>query len=81
MLPLNLFLSNLDESFSVLVGSDIGGAQELCAGHALSNEYGGQVMKWFFLSLTILFAAGCQSTTSSSTVDESGWEHTGSCDH
>ncbi|MEF1226245.1 hypothetical protein QTO05_03425 [Vibrio fortis] len=38
-------------------------------------------MKWFFLSLTILFAAGCQSTASSSatTDEDSGWTHTGGC--
>ena len=48
---------------------------------ALSNEYGDQIMKWFFLSLTILFAAGCQSTASSSaaTDEDSGWTHTGGC--
>jgi hypothetical protein len=48
---------------------------------ALSNDYGGQIMKWLFLSLTILFAAGCQSTASSSTEDGSVWEHTGGCDN
>ena len=55
----------------------------VCMFHqTLSNEYGGQIMKWFFLSLTILFAAGCQSTASSSAANEdSGWEHTGGCDH
>ena len=83
VLPLSLksaFL-HLDESFSVLVRSNISGVYELCVFKALLNEYGGQIMKWFFLSLTILFAAGCQSTASSSTEDDSVWVHTGGCDN
>ena len=78
---LNLSFLNQDESFSVLVRSNISGVYELCAFKALLNEYGGQIMKWFFLSLTILFSSGCQSTSSSSatTDEDSGWTHTGGC--
>lgn len=39
-------------------------------------------MKWFLLSLTLMFAAGCQSTASSSAAEEDTvWEHTGGCDN
>lgn len=38
-------------------------------------------MKWFLLSLTLLFVAGCQSTASSTTEGDSVWVHTGGCDN
>jgi uncharacterized protein YcfL len=38
-------------------------------------------MKWLLLSLTLLFAVGCQSTSSSSPDDSYQWERGGGCDH
>lgn len=38
-------------------------------------------MKWFLLSLSLLFVVGCQSTTSSSDEGGYSWEHSRGCDH